>query len=266
MWQSTYNVQLQLPPAAMQHAATYRLGAPIAEYKYRAVRMIVSACITALAGIFFLALYIMNPTGSSSLADDSQPTLIWGLLGIFFLAIAVWLAVKVFLDRGSHVYVFSEGLLRMGARMIAIRWDSVESVWQAVTRRYTNGVYTGTRHIYTVRQWDGTKTIFNDQLKNVEALGNTIARETLRILLPRVIEAYRAGSMITFGPLSVSQQGVSNGKEMLPWSQIKGIEIKRGIVTVKKDGKWLSWSSVRVPQIPNFFVFNALVDYVLTAR
>jgi hypothetical protein len=266
MWQSTYYVQLQPPPAVMQHAATYRLGAPIAEYKYRAVGMIVSASITMLAGIFFLSLYLMNSTGTSYFGGDSQSTLVFGLVALAFLAIGVWLFVKTFLERGSHVYVFNEGLLRMGARMIAIRWDSVESVWQAVTRRYANGIYTGTRHLYTVRQWDGTKTVFNDQLKNVEALGNTIARETLRILLPRVIEAYRAGSTITFGPLSVSQQGVSNGRELLPWNQIKGIEIRRGIVTVKKEGKWLSWSSVRVPNIPNFFVFNALVDYVITAK
>ena len=266
MWQSTYYVQFQPPPAALQHAATYRLGAPVAEYKYRAVRMIVSASITMLAGIFFLSLYLMNLTGSSYFGGDSQSMLVFGLVGVAFLAIAVWLCIKTFLDRGSHVYVFNEGLLRMGSRMVAIRWDSVESVWQSVTRRYTNGIYTGTRHIYTVRQWDGTKTVFNDQIKNVEALGNTIARETLRILLPRVIEAYRAGSTITFGPLSVSQQGVSNGKELLPWYQIKGIEIQRGTVMVKKEGKRLNWSSVRVPQIPNFFVFNALVDYVITAK
>jgi len=266
MWQSTYYVQFQPPPAPLQHAATYRLGAPVTEYKYRAVGMIVSASITMLAGIFFLSLYLMNLTGSSYFGGDSQSMLVFGLVGVAFLAIAVWLCIKTFLARGSHVYVFNEGLLRMGSRMVAIRWDSVESVWQSVTRRYTNGVYTGTRHIYTVRQWDGTKTVFNDQIKNVEALGNTIARETLRILLPRVIEAYRAGSTITFGPLSVSQQGVSNGKELLPWYQIKGIEIQRGTVTVKKEGKRLNWSSVRVPQIPNFFVFNALVDYVITAK
>lgn len=80
------------------------------------------------------------------------------------------------------------------------------------------------------------------------------------------LSAGRAGSTITFGPLSVSQQGVSNGKELLPWYQIKGIEIQRGTVMVKKEGKRLNWSSVRVPQIPNFFVFNALVDHVITAK
>ncbi len=56
----------------------------------------------------------------------------------------------------------------MGSIMVVIRWDQVEAVWQAVTRRYYNGIYTGTTHLYTVRRWDRTKTVFNDQIKNVE--------------------------------------------------------------------------------------------------
>ncbi len=263
MQQSTSYIQLQPPPAAMQHAASYHLGAPVAEYRYRAVRVLVGASIITLIGVFFFAWFILDFTSASG---DSQSALVFALIALVGLATGIWLYIKSYLERGSHVYVFSAGLLRMGAQIVVIRWDQVEAVWQAVTKRYTNGIYTGTTHLYTVRQWDGTKAAFGDQIKNVEALGNTIARETLRVLLPKVIEAYRAGSTITFGPLSVSQQGVSNGKEMLPWSQIKGIEVKRGIVSVKKEGKWLNWSTVRVPKIPNFFVFNALVDYVITRR
>jgi hypothetical protein len=39
--------------------------------------------------------------------------------------------------------------------------------------------------------------------------------------------------------------------------------VNRGVVTVKKEGKWLSWSTIRAATVPNLFVFMALVNYVL---
>jgi hypothetical protein len=63
--------------------------------------------------------------------------------------------------------------------------------------------------------------------------------------------------------LSVSQQGLSNGKEMLPWSDIKGIKLDKGVIAVSKQGKWLNWTTTSVAQTPNIFVFTALVDSII---
>ena len=38
------------------------------------------------------------------------------------------------------------------------------------------------------------------------------------------------------------------------------------IVSVKKSGKWLAWKTAQVSQIPNYFVFDALVRAILAQR
>ncbi len=108
--------------------------------------------------------------------------------------------------------------------------------------------------------------MLNDRITNVERLGNVVSEMVTRVKLPEVIAAFKAGSTITFGPLSVSMQGVSNSKELISWDQIKEFGVNRGIVTVKKEGKWLSWSSVEVAKIPNFFVFMALVNAIMKKK
>jgi hypothetical protein len=53
---------------------------------------------------------------------------------------------------------------------------------------------------------------------------------------------------------------------LLPWSQIKELRLNRGFVMVRKEGKWLTWSTVRVAEVPNIFVFMALVEHVLQSQ
>lgn len=59
---------------------------------------------------------------------------------------------------------------------------------------------------------------------------------------------------------------MSNGKELLPWHQIKEIKVNRGFISVKKEGNnWLTWKTVQVSKIPNVNVFMALVDYIVNS-
>jgi hypothetical protein len=85
-----------------------------------------------------------------------------------------------------------------------------------------------------------------------------------KTLLPQVVAAYNAGQTITFGPLSVNRQGLTNilGK-LLPWSEITGIDTQSGYIAVRQAGKWLKWSNQPVARIPNAFVFLALVKSLL---
>jgi len=126
-----------------------------------------------------------------------------------------------------------------------------------------NGIYVGTEHKYTVRGLDGRQVVLNDRITNVERPGNVISDMVTRVRLPEAIAAFKAGSTVTFGPLSVSMQGVSNSKELITWDQIKEFRVNNGTVIVKKEGKWLSWSSIQVANIPNFFIFLALVNAIM---
>ncbi|MGH2478876.1 MAG: DUF6585 family protein [Ktedonobacteraceae bacterium] len=251
----------QLPPEAGQLAAMYQLGTPQNEYKVRVTvwAMIVWVVIGGVLGVIFF--------GAALTADTTGALLLFLALGLGFVGVALYMILTPVLFSSWRVYICTEGFLyKHGNTIEAFRWEQVEAMWQSVTRHRTNGIYTGTTHKYTVRGKDGRQVIFNDKFGHVEDLGNTLSRQITNYLMPQVVSAYNAGNTITFGPLSISQQGVSNGREALSWSQITAISVNRGIVTVKKEGKWLNWSTIMVARVPNIFVFMALVNYVLKSR
>jgi hypothetical protein len=148
---------------------------------------------------------------------------------------------------------------RKGVRQAA--WTDIDAVWQAVTRHYTNGVYTGTTHVYTVRTSAGDKLVFDDRLgKQVEQLGQAIQRGATGTLFPRYAQLLQNGQRLTFGPLALDREKLYAGKKELRWDEIKAIKIEKGNISIKKDKGWLNWASASVPQIPNFFIFYELIS------
>lgn len=244
-----------LTPEASQVAVTYQLGIPTAEYKPK---------FTTRKAVSIAFLFVIVP-GSLVLGIISSQLIAFLIIGALAFALVLIILVDTFLSRDKRVYVCPAGLLyQHQGKTEAIRWDQVEAFWQRVVRRSSYGVQTGTSHLYTIRRNDGTTFKFNDQLYNVEALGNTIARETARLLLPRFIAAYQAGQTIAFGPISLNQQGVSNGKELLPWHQVKEIKANRGFLSIQKESNTrLKWKTVQASRIPNVNVFLALVDSIV---
>jgi hypothetical protein len=237
-------------------AEAYQMGTPIAEYRPKSSRQVssfVGGAIMVVAGIaiVFFDMVQRHPSGLFA-------------LGGVLLALGMWAFWTGIRERGLQVLVFPDGLTRTARGTTeVIRWDDITEVLQQVTKHYTNGVYTGTTHVYTVRRAGKPDLMFNDALKNVEQLGNTIQQEIYKRLLPRAIATYNAGGVLHFGKLSVSLQGLSNGKETLAWSDVKGIKLDKGMIAVSKQGKWLNWSTATVAQTPNVFVFMALVDSII---
>ena len=146
---------------------------------------------------------------------------------------------------------------RKGLRQV--RWDQVEAVWQSVTKHYTNGVYTGTTHVYTVRAGDGVRIVLDDKLAKVEDLGQAILKNSAIALFPRYWQTLQSGQRVTFVPFALDRDGLYSGSKALQWNEIKGIKIQRGVISVKKEGGWFNWASATVPQIPNFYIFYELV-------
>lgn len=137
----------------------------------------------------------------------------------------------------------------------------------AVVKTSSYGIQTATTHRYTLRRSDGATFKFNDNIDHVEALGNTIAAETARTLWPRYLAAYQAGHTLAFGKISLNQHGVNNGKEWLPWSQLREIQITRGYLSLKKEGdKQGNWRVIQAADIPNVDVFMALVNGIQSGK
>ena len=174
---------------------------------------------------------------------------------IYVLPGGLWF-IRTVRKRDLRVLVLPDGLsyTRRGRTEI-IRWDEVAAVWQAITR---------VQHTFTVRSCkvqldDGRKYTFNNALRNVTQLIATIQQQVTPRILARASDAYAAGETVPFGKLGVSKAGISRGNRTLPWDQVKRVTVDKGVITVRKQGSLLKWTSVRVAETPNFFVFASLV-------
>jgi hypothetical protein len=177
-----------------------------------------------------------------------------GLLGagILFSTWRNWRLAAALYENGV-AFVGQQGLRQFA-------WPDVTGVWQRVTKHYTNGVYTGTTHSYTVQTNTGEKIVLDDRLgKKVEELGNAVQSGVTNSLLPRYWQSLQTGQKLDFGPLAMDREKLYAGKKELRWDEIKAIKIDKGTVSIRKDQSWLNWANATVPQIPNFFVFLELV-------
>jgi hypothetical protein len=197
-------------------------------------------------------------SGSSRVDDAIIPPLCIGAIALVVGAVIVF---STWQSWNLAAALYEKGIAyRRRGPVQQFRWDEVEAVWQAVTKHYYNGAYTGTSHIYTVQIKGGPRVVFNDQFgKGIDQLGRGLQQGTAELLLPRYWQALQLGQKLSFGPLALDRDKLYAGKKELPWSEIKAIKIERGNISIKKDKGWFNWASATVPQIPNFFVFYELV-------
>jgi hypothetical protein len=195
---------------------------------------------------------------------SGEDVLILLIIALVVAGLSVWGLVDNKRKQGMQLLVFPEGLAETKQEQTSlIRWDDISYSWQSVTKHYRTGIYTGTTHLYTIQTKDGQQYKFNDTYKNVEALGNLIQDEVARRIFPVVAQAYNAGQTVNFGQLNISKAGINNGKETIAWDEVKDVKLQSGIVTIKKEGKWLNWKNVTVAQTPNIFVFLGMVNQIV---
>ncbi|HEU5101667.1 MAG TPA: DUF6585 family protein [Roseiflexaceae bacterium] len=246
---------------AATHPSTYQLGTPTVAH-----RAGLSVWLTLFAGAIFTLVggygVIVLLAGASRAARPSMllAALFFGGVGVAFLVVGC-------LQSRQSIQVFEHGFtyIKTGA-VRAVRWDAIDSIRCQAVHMRVNFIPVGTLHTYTIRTSQGETIKLTNSVGKVAKLGALIQAEAFRHLMPRAIESYNAGSTLQFGKLSVNQAGIGNGKEIVPWAQIKSVQVSNGFIAIKKDGKWLNWANVAVAQTPNFFVFLALVGRVVGVK
>jgi hypothetical protein len=154
---------------------------------------------------------------------------------------------------------------RKGVR--AWRWEQVDSLRAAITRHYTNGIYTGTTHVYTLFNQQGEKLVLADQITKVEELAQVIEESIFPRLYEQAARQYNNGETIAAGPVLVSKAGIQIGKKNYPWVEVDGVSIHQGFLKVsRKDGGWFSGASAAAATIPNLRVLLTILDQVVGVK
>ena len=242
----------------MINPMAYQLGNPRDEYKATFISWLIMLLggLVIAAGLISVFRSVINGGGGGA----------WIAL-VFLLVVGGGMAYFGYRRSRRRAQVFDQGLVYSSSGTTQTwRWEEIAFVWQKIIRVSVNFIPAGTRYVYTIQHRNGQKIILDDGLRGIKYLGETIQQETFTRLMPLAVAAYNNGETLHFGKLTVNQQGIGNGKETVPWNQIKGVQVNQGYVAVKREGKWLRWANVPVAGVPNFFVFMALVDQIMGVR
>lgn len=167
-----------------------------------------------------------------------------------------------------RVYLFQGGIVVTDAAGPVgwFRWDSMTAL-QELTRKTAYGIKGVINYKYTLYKTDGTTVKLTGFFENPAAWGKAIQEEITRAQLPGVLETVENGGSASFGDVTVTKQGISSTKRgALRWDEVQRIYVYNGSLGVVKDGKRLSWSSVQVKKIPNFFLCLAAVDRLSSGK
>ena len=111
-------------------------------------------------------------------------------------------------------------------------WEDVVSMTSAITRHYTNGIYTGTTHVYTLFNRQNQRLVLSDSFGKVEELAKLIDESIFPRLYELAADQYNAGQAIISGPVAISKAGITISRKTYPWSDVKEVSIHRGILKV----------------------------------
>ena len=215
------------------------------------------------AGIFLVVSGLIAVIAGFALSGEGMLPICGGFGLLFALggAYTIWQSRS---EQDLAIRTYRDGLTysRRG-KSEAMRWDEMDKVFMSLINNQKLRLM---NYNYRLENENGRKITFNynDQtLQNMQQLSDTIQREITNRQLPAAIALYNGGSTVTFGPLSLSKNGLSNGKETIPWPEVEEVKLQNGAVTVRKKDKWLNWSSVTVGSTPNIYVFLHLVDQII---
>ncbi|MBI3160731.1 MAG: hypothetical protein HYZ26_14120 [Chloroflexi bacterium] len=223
----------------------------------------------ALAGLGALggaALVFWNKWGIYYYAVVLKEAGLWAAGALVAFALAAGSLWGIFRTRKLGAVLYANGFAHSSVKGItAWPWDQVEYTVATVTRHYTNRVYTGTSHVYTLWNAKNEKVILNDQLLDVERLYDHIEKQTFPRLYRQAADRYNSGQPVQFGQVTISKAGgLQVGKKQYAWDEIEEVRIEKGFLNVKKKGGgWFSGASAGAGYTPNLMVLLNILDQVV---
>lgn len=178
------------------------------------------------------------------------------------------LTIQTYQSYGVQVFVHEHGLVYRKLRsQRTIHWRDVREVRHRMRRYGISGSNGGMiirwrAHTYVINCYDNTSITLYWTFEKIQQLGRHAEVETARSLFPPAWDAFQKNPSMTFGPLTVTAQGIYHRQKLLLWRDMESIDINeqvRGCVVIAKQRRWFRWASVRLGEIPNVELFRELV-------
>jgi hypothetical protein len=204
--------------------------------------------------------YLAYQRHGPAMLDDKLITP--AIVAFFLFVFGLLFGWSAYANWNKGVAVYERGFAcRDRKGLTSHRWEDIASLTAAVTRHYTNGIYTGTTHTYTLFTRQNERLVLGDGYKKVDVLANTIEQSIYPMLYQQAAGLYNAGQVLTFGPVAISKGGIQIGKKTYPWTEVQQVSIQKGVLRVsQKGGGWFSGATAMASSIPNLGILLSIID------
>jgi hypothetical protein len=222
---------------------------------------LVAAVLVLLFGSYIT--YVAYQQHGPALIDDKLTGPL--VIAFFLFAFGLLAGWGAYANWNKGVAAYERGFAYKDRKGLQIwHWEDVVSMTSAITRHYTNGIYTGTTHTYTLFNRQNQRLVLADSLRKVEELAKNIDLGIFPLLYGPAADQYNAGQSVVFGPVAISKTGIAIGKKTYPWTDVKEVSIHQGTLKVsRKDGGWFSGASAVASVIPNLRVLLTIIQQVV---
>ncbi len=103
-------------------------------------------------------------------------------------------------------------------------------------------------------------------LTEYAGLGDLIEERVIQQVLPRVMETYRAGGVLSFGRFVMHQQGMDDGARELDWTGVDRIQISVAAIQITKKPTSMIWFNLSAATLPNFALLCAVLNTLQVSK
>ena len=161
--------------------------------------------------------------------------ILFGFAGVASFAGGVGCLQSLFRNRNVRVRLYENGMVvEKGGKVHSAAWDDIALVRESVEEIYFKGKYVYDRYSYTIEKRDGESFLLSNMVSDIDQVGKTVKAKTLASLYPEAVEKIRTGGQVLFDSLAVDKNGLGG----IPWAELSGVKIERGVIEVKdRSGK-----------------------------
>ncbi|KAA8885469.1 hypothetical protein F3087_27930 [Nocardia colli] len=231
------------------HRRAYAAAKPeIRRYVIEGVATLVAALVSVFGFVSGVAVVaIVGVTGMLMVGGR----LLWDLL---------WLVYIHGRNRRVRLDLYERGLVVMvGGKARCVRYDTTvlrRNIVEHVDSPAANQV----SYAYTLVDTVGDPIVLRHGIERPEEWGPEIDRAITAAQLPRAVEVLAADGCLDFEYFWMTRAEIGAGERSEPWSQVTGIALSAGWVSVGVAGESAPLESLPVSLIPNFTIFRTLAE------
>jgi Family of unknown function (DUF6585) len=235
------------------------LGLQTGQYRLRRILRLVYPALALFNLLATLALWGLAAWRWFFAYSTYGPALVWRvtfplvIISVITLAVGL-IGVFAYIRLGSLVVTtFEKGMtVRHGRHGKLIRWGHVRHLRTAAVRYGFAGMSWGRRASITLTLDSGEKFRFTTALGDIGNLIATIKSNVYPRLLDEYTQEFNQGHPLSFGPLTLSPEGIQQGRGRLEWVNLGRASLENGrLVLTPRPGTEGSRIRIEARRIPN---------------